>query len=194
MMNFPHSNCRVEIGVKKTKRLISDNTGSKGDLDTNAEQRAMLQYCNTADPETKISPATYRIRAPTGSRFTGAPPPSASQPCPGAGALVTPPLQEPAASTPVTGLCRSTEQPVCPLGTRTIPGVTFMVPYVNNVNISCVLYTDLCSAPLTFLCFCKPLVAMLKAQGEIQNIVLQPCAIQTLLHCGPVRRVHQPGY
>ena len=41
---FPHSNCRAEIGVKTRKWLITDNTGSKGELDTDAVQRAVLQY------------------------------------------------------------------------------------------------------------------------------------------------------
>ena len=54
---FPHSNCRAEIGVKTMKRLITDNTGPKGGLDTDAVQRAILQYRNTPDPDTKISPA-----------------------------------------------------------------------------------------------------------------------------------------
>jgi hypothetical protein len=41
---FPHSNCRAEIGVKTMKRLITDNTGPKGELDTDAVQRAILQF------------------------------------------------------------------------------------------------------------------------------------------------------
>ena len=54
---FPHSNCRAEIGVKTMKRLITDNTGPKGELDTDAVHIAILQYRNTPDPDTKISPA-----------------------------------------------------------------------------------------------------------------------------------------
>ena len=54
---FPHSNCRAEIGVKTMKRLITNNTGPDGDLDTDAVQRAILQYRNTPDPVTRISPA-----------------------------------------------------------------------------------------------------------------------------------------
>ena len=54
---FPHSNCRAEIGVKTIKRMIMSHTSPTGGLDTDAFRVAMLQYRNTPDPETKVSPA-----------------------------------------------------------------------------------------------------------------------------------------
>ena len=54
---FPHSNCRAEIGVKTVKRMLMNNTGKDGDLEVNAFQKAILQYRNTPDPLTKLSPA-----------------------------------------------------------------------------------------------------------------------------------------
>ena len=43
--------------MKTTKRMITSNTGPYGELDTDAFQITMLQYRNTPDSETKLSPA-----------------------------------------------------------------------------------------------------------------------------------------
>lgn len=54
---FPHSNLHTEVGVKIMKCLITDNTDAHGILDTDSLQCAILQYQNTPDPNTKLSPA-----------------------------------------------------------------------------------------------------------------------------------------
>ena len=61
---FPHSNCRAEVGVKTVKRLITDHTDASGALDTDVIQVTVLQYRNTPDPRTKLSPAMCVFRCP----------------------------------------------------------------------------------------------------------------------------------
>ena len=53
----PQSNGRAELAVKSTKRLIEDNVGPDGELDTERFLRAILIKRNTPDPVTKLSPA-----------------------------------------------------------------------------------------------------------------------------------------
>ena len=54
---FPHSNCCADLGVKSGKRLLRENTGPKGELNTDKLMRALLQYRNTPDQDTGLSPA-----------------------------------------------------------------------------------------------------------------------------------------
>ena len=54
---FAHSNCRAELGVKTMKRLLMDNTENDDKLNSNVFHRAILQYRNTPDRDTKLSPA-----------------------------------------------------------------------------------------------------------------------------------------
>ena len=61
---FPHANTRAEVGVKTVKRMLVDNTDGKGSLNTDAFQRAMLQYRNTPDRDTGLSPAMVLFGRP----------------------------------------------------------------------------------------------------------------------------------
>jgi len=53
----PKSNGRAEVSVKAAKRLLMENTGSSGSLDTDQFLRGMLQIRNTPDPDCHLSPA-----------------------------------------------------------------------------------------------------------------------------------------
>ncbi len=54
---FPHSNTRAEVGVKTVKRMLRDNLGQDGSVDTVKFARALLEYRNTPDRDTGMSPA-----------------------------------------------------------------------------------------------------------------------------------------
>ena len=53
---YPRANKRSGVGVKSAKRLIMENLGSKGQLDTDRFARALL-HRNSPDPLTGLSPA-----------------------------------------------------------------------------------------------------------------------------------------
>ena len=54
---FPHSNTRVELGVKLMKRMLRDNIGAGGTLvDRMSFSRALLMYRNTPDRDMGRSP------------------------------------------------------------------------------------------------------------------------------------------
>ena len=63
-VGYPHSNCRAELGVKTVKRMILNNTGPDGNLNVDAFQRAILQYRNTPDQHTSLSPAMILFGRP----------------------------------------------------------------------------------------------------------------------------------
>ena len=54
---YPHSNNRVETAIKTCRRLLIENMDSQGYLDTDTFGRAMLEYRNNPNPETRLSPA-----------------------------------------------------------------------------------------------------------------------------------------
>ena len=68
----PHANCRAEVAVKTIKRLLAGNTGPGGAL-TDRFHKALLQYRNSPDPETKMSPAACLFGRPTRDLLPGIP-------------------------------------------------------------------------------------------------------------------------
>lgn len=58
------SNGRAEVAVKSMKRLLMDNTGTSGSLNNDEFLKAILQYRNTPDTATGISPAMYIFHRP----------------------------------------------------------------------------------------------------------------------------------
>ena len=57
-------NGRAEVGVKAMKRLLSDNIKDDGSLDSDKVVAGLLQYRNTPDPATGISPAVILFGRP----------------------------------------------------------------------------------------------------------------------------------
>lgn len=55
--HYPQSNGRAEVAVKTAKRIIRDNTGSGGSLDSDKTTIAILQYLNTPLRDVNKSPA-----------------------------------------------------------------------------------------------------------------------------------------
>ena len=53
----PHSNLRAELGVKVVKRMLHENIGPRGDLNTDKFARALLAYRNTPCKDLGTSPA-----------------------------------------------------------------------------------------------------------------------------------------
>ena len=53
----PSSNLRAELGVKIIKRLLMENTGINGSLNSDKVGRALLAYRNTPNKDTGLSPA-----------------------------------------------------------------------------------------------------------------------------------------
>ena len=53
----PHSNLRAELGVKVVKRMLRENVGPNGDLDTDKFARALLAYRNTPCKDLGVSPS-----------------------------------------------------------------------------------------------------------------------------------------
>ena len=58
------SNGRAEVAVKSIKRLLEDNIGPSGDLNTDKVVCALLQYRNTPDRECNLSPAQVLFGRP----------------------------------------------------------------------------------------------------------------------------------
>jgi len=54
---YPQSNGRAEVAVKLVKRLLEDNVGEDGSLNTDRFVRALLQQRNTPDRDCELSPA-----------------------------------------------------------------------------------------------------------------------------------------
>ena len=70
----PSSNGRAEVAVKSMKRLSTSKTESNGGLDTEAVAAGLLQYRNTPDPSSGMSPAQVVFGRPIRDFLPVAPP------------------------------------------------------------------------------------------------------------------------
>ena len=61
---LPSSNGRAELAVKSSKRLLMENVGPDGNLNTDQMVRALLTQRNTPDPISKLSPAQVLFGRP----------------------------------------------------------------------------------------------------------------------------------
>ena len=58
------SNGRAELGFKTCKRMLMDKTGPNGEINLDKFQRGMLQYRNTPDRDTGLSPKQMVLGRP----------------------------------------------------------------------------------------------------------------------------------
>ncbi len=56
-VDYPQSNGRAELGVRTAKRILLDNLGKDGSLNSDKVTAALLQYKNTPLPDINLSPA-----------------------------------------------------------------------------------------------------------------------------------------
>ena len=58
----PRADLRAELGVRIAKRIVSENTGPGGTLDTDIVTRALLTYRNTPNKDIGLTPAQMLYR------------------------------------------------------------------------------------------------------------------------------------
>ena len=60
----PRSNGRAEVAVKAMKRLLQDNVGVNGEIDSDRYTQAILQFRNTPDSDSGLSPSEVLFGRP----------------------------------------------------------------------------------------------------------------------------------
>ena len=56
---YPNANKTTEVAVQSTKRLVIENLGPGGNVDTDKFARTLLAHRNNPNPETGVSPAQF---------------------------------------------------------------------------------------------------------------------------------------